>query len=233
MGEILVKEKQVVVPGDVLATGMEFLPSFGTYRLGDRIHASTVGLVHTDRKVIKLIPVAGGYIPRKDDVIIGKVIDILMSGWRVDFGSPYQAVLSLQEASSDYIEKDANLSQYFEIDEYVCAKVTKVTSQKLVDISMKGPGLKKLYGGRIVTVNPFKVPRVIGKQGSMVSLIKQLTGSWIMVGQNGWTWVKNDDIEKEMLTVDTIKMVDKNSHISGLTDKVKKFLEENMKGESK
>ena len=93
---------------------------------------------------------------------------------------------------------------------------------------MKGPGLKKLYGGRLIKVSPNKVPRIIGKAGSMVSLIKNMTGSWITVGQNGITWIKNDDIEKEMITVDAIKMVEQNSHVKGLTDKVKTFLTEKV-----
>jgi len=224
MSEVLVKEKEIVVPGDILAQGMDFLPSFGTYRMGDKIFASTVGLVHIDRKVIKLIQLAGNYLPKKGDVVIGEVIDILMSGWRIDFGSPYQAVLSLQAGSADYIDKDADLSKYFAIGDLVSTKIVKVTSQKLVDVTMKAPGLKKLYGGRTVKISPHKVPRIIGKAGSMVSLLKQMTGSWIIVGQNGTCWVKNEDMKKEMLTIDAVKMVEANSHVSGLTEKVKEYL---------
>jgi exosome complex component RRP4 len=226
MNELIVNNKDIVVPGDILAEGMEFLPGTGTYRLGDKIRAQGVGLAIVDRKVIRLVPLAGRYIPKKGDTIIGYVVDILMSGWRIELGSAYQAVLPLQEASTEYIEKGSNLRQYFDFNEYICAKITQVTSQKLIDISLKGPGLKKLYGGRVVKINPYKVPRLIGKQGSMVSLIKQYTGSMIIVGQNGVTWVKNDDVEKEIITIETIKKIEENAHISGLTDKIKAYLSE-------
>jgi exosome complex component RRP4 len=229
MSQVLVNNKDIVVPGSVLAEGMDFLPSHGTYRQGDKIYAQSVGLVNIDRKVIKLVPLAGRYIPKKGDTIIGHIVDILMSGWRVEFGSAYQAVLPLQDASTDYIEKGANLREYFDFNEFICCKITQVTTQKLIDISMKGPGLRKLYGGRVITVNPYKVPRIIGKQGSMVSLIKQATGSHIIVGQNGKAWIKNDDIAKEIVAAQTIKMVEENSHLQGLTDKIKEHLEQEMK----
>ena len=37
MSELLVKEKSIVIPGEELAKGIDFLPSYGTYREGDKI----------------------------------------------------------------------------------------------------------------------------------------------------------------------------------------------------
>jgi len=68
------------------------------------------------------------------------------------------------------------------------------------------------------------VPRVIGKQGSMVSMIKQATGCKITVGQNGLVWLSGEP-EKELIAVNTIKMIEKNAHKSGLTETIKAFLE--------
>ena len=95
---------------------------------------------------------------------------------------------------------------------------------------MKGPGLMKLKGGRIVRVNANKVPRIIGKQGSMVSMIKQSTNCRILVGQNGVVWVKGDEPSKELLAVQTIKKIECEAHIPGLTDNIKSFLEQNKDG---
>ena len=229
MGELKVENKTVVVPGEILAEGMDFLPSFGTYRLKESIIASIMGLVRLDGKVIKLIPLSGRYIPKVGDTIIGYVIDIMMHGWRFEINSPYSAMLSLKDASSDYIEKGADLTKYIDLDEYVVAKIVQVTSQKLVDLTMKGPGLRKLRGGRIVKVNTNKVPRIIGKQGSMVSMIKKYTGCQITVGQNGIVWLNGTDPLKENLAVEAIKKIECESHIAGLTDAIKKYLEENTK----
>lgn len=223
-GKLLVKDKDIVVPGEVLASGMGYLPSHGTYRDNDKILANRLGLLTVDGKVLKTVPLAGRYMPKRNDVIIGKVIDILMSGWRLDTNSPYSAVLPLKDASFSYIAKGADLTRYFELDDYVVVKITSVTSQKLVDVTCKGPGLYKLKGGRIIQVNTHKVPRIIGKKGSMVSLIKKATDCKIIVGQNGITWISGEP-EMEVITVNAIKMIEEQAHVSGLTDKVHAYLE--------
>lgn len=223
--KLLAQEKEVVVPGEVLATGMDYLPSQGTYRKNDRIYANQTGLLVVEGKVLKTIPLAGVYLPKRGDVIIGKVIDILMTGWRFETNSPYSAVLPLKDATFDYIKKGADLTTYFDLDEYVLCKIVQVTSQNLVDVSMKGPGLRKLKGGRILKVNAMKVPRIIGKRGSMVSMIKQATGCDVSVGQNGLVWIRGNP-EQEVLAVEAIQKIEREAHVAGLTERMKVFLEE-------
>ncbi|MFC1741479.1 exosome complex RNA-binding protein Rrp4 [Nanoarchaeota archaeon] len=230
MGEIKVKDKEVVVPGETLADGMEFLPSFGTYREGEQILASRLGLVNVDGKVIKLVPLSGVYLPKRGDTIIGPVTEILLSGWRIDTNSAYSAVLNLKDATSEFIARGADLTKYFQIGDCVMAKISNVTSQNLVDLTMKGPGLCKLKGGRITTVNANKVPRIIGKQGSMVSMIKQYTNCRILVGQNGKVWIQGENPTMELLAVATIQKIEREAHVPGLTDTIKAFLEENKEG---
>ena len=109
MSELLIKEKAIVVPGEKLAKGMDFLPSYGTYRKDDSILSNRLGIVKVEGKVIKIIPLSGGYLPRKDDIIIVKVIDINMSGWRVDTNCPYSAMLPVKDATSDFIRRGEDL----------------------------------------------------------------------------------------------------------------------------
>ncbi|MBU1200866.1 MAG: exosome complex protein Rrp4 [Nanoarchaeota archaeon] len=226
MGKLLVNDKDIVVPGEIIAEGMDFLPSTGTYRHKDNILADKVGLLSVDGKVLKTIALSGKYLPSRNDTVIGRVIDILMSGWRIDINSAYTAVLPLQEASFDYIQKGADLSKFFALDDYVVGKIIRVTSQNLVDFTMKGPGLRKLYGGRIISVSPTKVPRIIGKQGSMVSMIKDTTGCKITVGQNGLIWIEGEP-EQEVITVNTIRKIEREAHKNGLTEEIKSYLDKN------
>ena len=223
--KLLVENKQVVVPGQVLAQGMEYLPSNGTYRINEEIRAQQVGLLIIDGKVLKTIPLVGQYSPQVGDVVVGKIADILMSGWRVDINSPYTAILPLKDASNDYIRKGEDLTNYFDLDEHVLLKITQVTSQNLIDVTVRAPGLRKLEGGRIVRVNSVKVPRIIGKGGSMVTLLKEMTGCDLAVGQNGLVWMSGEP-EQEVLLNKTIQMIESQAHIPGLTERVKKFLEE-------
>lgn len=225
MSELLTKDKDIAVPGEGLANGMDYLPGMGTYREGETIRASRLGLVSVDGRAIKIIPLSGRYSPKRGDTIIGKVTDVLMSGWRVNTGSAYEALLSLKEGSSEFIPNGADLRKYYGFGEYVVCKITNVTSQRLIDLSMKGPGLRKLHGGRMLEVNCNKVPRIIGKKGSMVSMIKQATDTKIIVGQNGVIWILGEDPKLELLAVETIEKIAAESHKSGLTDKIKEFLE--------
>ncbi len=226
MSKLLIEEKEVVVPGQIVAEGMDYLPSYGTYRLGENILANRVGVVSLDGKVIKTIPLSGKYMARRNDVIIGQVFDIMSSGWRLKINSPYGAMIPVKDGSFEFIPRGADLSRYYQIDDYVVCKVTNITSQNLIDLSARGQGLHKLRGGRVVHINTHKVPRVIGKKGSMVSMIKQATGCKIVVGQNGIVWLSGEDPKLENLAVRTIEKIDRESHISGLTDKIKLFLEE-------
>ena len=222
--QLFVQDKEVVVPGEVLAQGMSYLPGNGTYRLNDQIIANRLGLLTMEGKVMKTVPLSGRYLPKRNDVIVGRVIDILMSGWRLEINSPYSAVLPLKDASFSYIEKGEDLTRFFELDDYMVCKITNVTSQNLVDVSCKGPGLQKLKGGRIVEVNTHKVPRIIGKKGSMVSMIKNATGCKVTVGQNGIVWLSGEP-EMEVIVVNALRFIEEKSHVSGLTEMVREFLE--------
>jgi exosome complex component RRP4 len=133
----------------------------------------------------------------------------------------------MKDATSEFIARGADLTKYFDIGDWVMVKIINVTSQNLVDVTMKGPGLRKLKGGRMIHVNTHKVPRIIGKQGSMVSMIKQYTNCRVLVGQNGVIWISGEDPAQELLTVSTIKKIEVEAHLSGLTDRVREYLEVN------
>ena len=228
MSKINVKNKDIAVPGEVLAVGMESFPGIGTYREGENIVASRLGLVQLDGRTIKLILLSGRYIPKRGDTIICKVIDVGFSGWRLETNGPYSAMLSMKDATSQFIARGADLTQFYDLGDQIVCSITNVTSQKLVDVTMKGPGLRKLSGGRIIEVSSNKVPRIIGKQGSMVSMIKDATKCNITVGQNGLVWIDGSP-EDELLVITTIRKIEEESHLSGLTDKIKEFLDKNKK----
>lgn len=227
--QLLVKDKEIVVPGERIAKGLEHLPGPGTARADDFIVAQKLGMLRIDGKVAKLIPLNGPYNPKVRDKIIGKVSDVLMSGWRLDINCAYSAVLSMKDATSEFIPRGANLTKYYDLNDWVYCQVTNVTSQKLVDVSMKGPGLRKLEGGRFIKVSPFKVPRVIGKEGSMVTMIKQATNCNIVVGQNGVIWIKGEP-ENEVVAVEAIEKIDREAHLGGLTDSIDKWLKKRTSG---
>lgn len=227
---ILVKERDIVVPGDILATGMDFLPAGGSFRDKDNIVSGQLGMVQIDNRLIKVSPLSGRYFPKRGDTVIGKVIDITFGGWIVDIGCAKDAMLGLKDATSEFIERGADLTQYFNIGDVIVAKIVNVTRVKSADLTTKGLGLMRLTRGRLIDIQSTKVPRVIGKQGSMVTMIKEMTDTRITVGQNGKVQILSTDPEMELIAVEAIRFIEANAHKSGLTEVVKKLLEEKTKG---
>lgn len=220
--KLLVNERQLVIPGDALAEGLDFLPGLGCYRDNNIICSKVVGLVKLKDRFINVISLGGVYIPRQGDAILGLIEDVQSTFWIVDINSPYDGILPLSEAVGEYVDiQRTDISRYFDIGDIIYAKVLNVLRSKSVQLTMNDPRAKKLRGGRILTVTPSKVPRIIGKEGSMIELIKQNTGCQIIIGQNGVVWLKG---EKEGLATKVILTIEKNSHTSGLTDRITEML---------
>jgi len=226
MEKLYANDRDVVVPGELLAEGMEYLPAGKAFRDGEKIHASTIGIVSIKGRVLKVIPLAGKYMPKKGDAIIGRITNIGHSGWTLDVNSPYNADMNIGEATQEYIDlARTDMSKYFDIGEYVIAEVIAISEAKFIKISAKHRPYRKLKGGNIIEVSPTKIPRIIGKQGSMINLLKDMSGCDVVVGQNGWVWIKGTP-EKESLVAKAIKTIEKESHKKGLTDKIKQMLSE-------
>lgn len=218
---LVIKEKEFVIPGDVVAEGMDYLPAGGVFREKDKIIAEQIGIVHVDNRLIKLIPLTGVYKPKPGDVVIGQVVNIGFNGWSMDIGFSNLALLSIRDATSEFIERKSDLTRYFDFEDYIVAKISNVGKGNLIDLTMKGHGLMKLRDGMLIDVSPSKVPRIIGKQGSMITMLKQLSGCMIYVGQNGKVWISGDNCEK---LIEAIRLIEKESHVPGLTEKIEKLL---------
>ena len=132
----------------------------------------------------------------------------------------------------EFIARGADLTRYYNFDDYIICQITNVTSQNIVDLTTKGPGLRKLGEGRIIKVDPNKIPRVIGKAASMINMVKDATGCRISVGQNGIIWLQGDP-GSELIAVRAIDKIVAESHIPGLTDRIKAFLENEIRNGGK
>lgn len=218
------KNRQIVIPGEIIVSGDDFLPGEGTEKRGQNIVALKYGLAEEQSKLVKVIPLSGVYQPRRGNVVIGKVDNITFNGWVVDIGAPEAAFLSLMEVPR-FVNKN-ELESVFDIGEMVVAKIWNM-NRRGIDLSLKANGLGKVEDGMIIEVNPNKVPRIIGKEGSMINLIKNETKCDITVGQNGLIWIVGDKIEDELFAKKAIQFVTEKSFVSGLTEEVTKWFEEN------
>ena len=219
--EQVVKKRKIVVPGEVIVSGEDFLPSEGARREGADIIANKFGLAEEAGRVIKVISITGAFVPRRNNVVIGRVTNITMNGWVIDIDSAQSAFLPIDE-SPRFINKH-EMDQFLAIGEIIVAKIWSI-NQRGVDLSLKSRGLGKLEGGFIFRVSPNRVPRIIGREGSMISLIKEKTGTEITVGQNGWIWIGTDSIEGSIKARKACEFISDNISIEGLTEKVEEML---------
>ncbi|MEM1684172.1 MAG: exosome complex RNA-binding protein Rrp4 [Nanopusillaceae archaeon] len=218
----------IVIPGDLIGELDKGKFSGDYYSKNGKIFSKYISLLEKN----KLTSLCGVYMPRKDDLVIGKVIDVYPNGWLIDINSPYTGFLLTKEATEKFIDvsKD-DLNDIYTYGDFLVAKITNVMKNKIINLTTKEKGLGKLSGGIVISISPKKIPRVIGKNSSMINNIKNILELEIVVGQNGRIWLKGKDRKSEILAIKAIKMIEKYSHCKRLTDNIKRFLEKNKNAE--
>jgi exosome complex component RRP4 len=217
-------ERKIVIPGEIIIEGDEYLPGDSTEKREGKIFALKYGLAEEQNNLIKVIPLSGVYTPRRGNTVIGKVESINSSGWMIEIGAVDSAFLSMMEVPK-YVNKDA-MEEVFDIGDMVIAKIWSI-NRRGIDLSIKSRGLGKIEEGMVFGINPNKVPRIIGKEGSMIKLIKENTGCDIQIGQNGSVLIEGDSIDKEVFARKAVEYIAENSYISGLTEAITKWFEDN------
>ncbi len=224
-----VQDKQLVSPGELLCEG-DCLAGRSTFREQGRLYSSHIGVVDFVEKRVSVIPLKVPYLPHPDDLVISRIIDVLMSGWLADIRAPYPALLPASEVTGQSAgDRISDLSTILNVGDLVISKVLEFDRTRDPLITAKGLGLGKVATGKLVELSPAKIPRLIGRNGSMVAMLKQATKSNILVGQNGVVLVSSDSPEGERVAVSAINMIEREAHTEGLTDRVKAMLEKESK----
>jgi len=223
---IFFEKKQLVTPGDLLAEG-EYLPGENTYVEQNKIYASRIGLVDTDNKKVNVVALRAFYVPKMGDIVIGTVIEVGFNGWTIAIQAPYTALLRASDVlSRPFKPQNDELSAVLNAGDLIVAKIASYDRAHDPQLTVGEPGLGKITRGQILHVTPTKIPRVIGRKGSMISMIKQETGCQIILGLNGVILVTGKTIEDEDLAIEVIKKIEQESHTSGLTDRITQLLKE-------
>jgi exosome complex component RRP4 len=196
----------ILIPGDNLRK-----KDINSYERDNNYYSKYILLVKED-KTTRLF---GYYMPEVNDIIIGKVIDVLSNGWIIDINSPYLGKLSLKEIGVDP-------NDLYTYGDYILCQIVRMTKNKLIDLEIKKK--EKLNDGLILKVDPARIPRLIGKNSSMLNLIKEYLKIDIIIGKNGRIYL-NGSINDVYKAVDIIRFIINNSYKSGLTEKVKEILE--------
>lgn len=215
--------RQLVVPGTLLAEG-KYNIGFNAYREGELVYSSVVGLAELRNDTVSVIPLRGCYIPYVEDVVIGEVKEVNPTMWVLDILSPYEGILFAKEFLSkplNTLKEDAR--SYLDIGEMVIAKVLSFDRTRNPSLTTRGDGLGKIQRGTVITVDFTRVPRIIGKKGSMINILKKESNCQIFVGQNGRVWISGKTRDEEAVVADAIRKIEAEAHTSGLTDRIQEY----------
>ena len=222
---VYAEKRGLVSPGELLADG-PFFAGENTYREGTKVFSARIGLADVVGNKIVVMAVKGAYIPRIDDIVVGRVTDIGMSGWQVDISAPYPAMLPASETpmqrGRDMGRRD--LGRIYTVGDLMIAQVIAFDRTRDPLLTTKGRGLGRVSSGRVARISPAKIPRIIGKKGSMITMLKKETEVDIIPGQNGIILAVGRNPDQERIAVEALYMIEREAHTSGLTDRVKAMI---------
>lgn len=220
-------KRKYVVPGDVITTG-PFRPEQNVILDDQRIISTAVGISEIYDNTVRVIPLTGMYFPKIDDLVIGKVISHSSLSWELDINSCYVGFLPAQDVFGRNFDPHKNqLTSKLGKGDLVAARIANFDRSRDPLVTISDRDLGKIDSGELVEISASKVPRLIGKRGSMIQTIEMATGAIITIGQNGWVVVSCENSNGLLKAIKAIRMVEEQAHVAELTDKVKSMLESN------
>ncbi len=218
------EQQDIVVPGQLLAEG-DYRHGDGAYKEQERVFAAVIGLAKMKGKTIYVVPLQGQYLPKVRDIIIGTIVEVTLNGWLVDINSAYPAMLPVMQALSrrDAAHAKDNLRRWYDLGQTVVAEIIAMDRTRDPLVTTRGRGLGKIRGGVLIKIIPTRVPRLIGRKGSMINMLKSELQTDIVVGQNGIVWLKGNP-ERVNVAIEAIRLIEREAHTSGLTDRIREFV---------
>ena len=126
--------------------------------------------------------------------------------------------MSASSSSNDLQSKLAN-------GDLIIARIVNADKTRDPLLTISGRELGKIDSGELVNISPSKVPRLIGKRGSMIQMIENGTHAQITIGQNGLLVVSCEDPDGLLKAIRAIELVEEKAHVANLTDQVSEMLE--------
>lgn len=189
--------------------------------MGGKVYASLLGLLSPRPPLVQVVPLSGRYIPKSGDTVIGTVTDAQNTFWLLDIGAPRWAPLHM--TGTPWKVDIGETDKFLHVGDAVVVRVESLDPTGRIGVTMLGDDLGKLEAGTIVRIAPARVPRLVGRGGSMIQTIRERTGAEVAIGQNGRIWIGGapDAIRR---VSEILRMIETNGQRSGLTDRVHSYL---------
>lgn len=220
-------KRRYVIPGEVITTG-PYRPEQNVVLIDKKIVATTVGISEIYDDSVKVIPLTGMYIPKSQDLVIGKIVSHSSLSWEADINSCYVGMLPASDVFGRNFQPDTEaLTSKLKKGDLIAARIVNFDRSRDPLITISDRDLGKIESGELIRISASKVPRLIGKHGTMIQTIEMATNATITIGQNGLVVVSCDNPVGLLKAKKAIQMVDEQAHMANLTDKVKEMLESN------
>ena len=234
--------RDLVIPGETVSEDVQnFSPGRGTMLARDRskIISLHIGLKQIKKNYINVIPLRGIYTPQPGDKVIAIVIDKNPVKYRCDINSKTFAQLkpkntlkrmrSPRGGGGRQYDRDESNTEKFDVGDILIVKVLSADRLSKPELTTIGKYLGKKNNGIVITIDPPKIPRIIGRNGSMIKMLKNLTKCNIFVTQNGRIWIKGESLAYERLLIDALAKIEREAHTIGLTDRMQVYIENEKK----
>ncbi len=227
--------REIVVPGEVITEDIEnFIPGRCAVYNKERtkIVSLCIGLKQIKKNYINVIPLRGFYTPHPGDKVIAVIVDKNPVKYKCDIKAKEYAQLKPKNTAKRSkmrmlrggSRSNQGESEVYEIGDTIVAKVISADRLNMPELTTVGKYLGKKTDGMIISIDPPKVPRIIGRNGSMIKMLKSQTNCNIFVTQNGRIWIKGYDIKNERLLIDCIYKITREAHTVGLTDRMQNYI---------
>ncbi len=223
-------KRKYVIPGELVAEG-NYDRLTNVYRIDTKYYSTRVGMAEVLTDSVRVIPLTGPYIPRIDDVVIGKITNYSAFAWEVDINSCFSGFLLAQSVfGREYSPARDSISNKFAIGDLITTKILAFDRTRDPLLTVSGPGLGKINSGEIMKISYTKVPRVIGKKGAMIKTIENYSKCRLAVGQNGIVVISGNS-DNVVLAKSALNLIEKAAHTADLTQKVQELLSKSNNGE--
>jgi exosome complex component RRP4 len=219
------QDRALVIPGDMIYEG-RIRTGENTYRDQDRVYATRLGLVSYRPDNVSVVALEAGYTPLVGDVVIGTVIDMDLGEWIIDIGAQNNAAMGIPDAVDRPFRTDYVMTRVLDVGDTMVAKIVDIDRRRTPVLSILGPGLGKVTEGFILRITPSKIPRLIGKKGSMINVVIRETGCRVVIGQNGRILVSGPSREREVMVAKVVDRIEREAHTTGLTNRIQAYLKE-------
>lgn len=233
MSEKTSEMREIVIPGEILSENPSMIPGRGAIKSGDKITSIYIGLKDIRGKYVNVVPLRGYYTPAMGDKIIGKVVGKTPVKWRIDINTkstgflrPADAVERVDKRGQRGGGRKKDDMNMYKVGDIVLCQILSYDRVSDATLTTLGESLGPITDGLIISVDVPKVPRIIGKRGSMIKLLKTMTDCRLFVTKNGRIWIKGKNELNERLLIDAIYKIEREAHTTGLTDRIQNYIKE-------